>query len=279
LVTLTRGRTPIVVAALTAIALSGCSQESFLRRIAPPESQLYVRRFVDSLAVAPVDRIAREFTTRLAQEAGVLDSLRNVQRQFAMIGTVDSATLVGANAFSSPGSNTVHRDLSFEVYGARGIALVQVRLVEAGIQRQIDALHIEPLQRPLRAAHGFWQNLRLVQALVLGAAISVAAFSLWAAVQVARTAMPKRWGWALIALVGVGKFAVNWTTGELGTEILSVQLLGASAFRNGLVAPWIVAFSFPIGAIVAMRRRQRALNPVPEPSAAEPASHVPPPAV
>lgn len=276
MIRLRRPRAAIWVATVTAIALSGCNRESFLRRIAPPESQQYVRRFVDSLAVAPVDQIAREFTPRLAQEAGVLDSLRTVQRRFALIGTVDSATLVGANAFSSAGSSSVLRDLSFEVYGTRGIAFVHVRLVEEGTRRHIDALHMEPLERPLRAVHGFWQNLRLVQGVVVAAAISVVVFTLWAAVRVARTPMPRRWGWAFVALIGVGKFAVNWTTGELGTEILSVQLLGASVLRNGLVAPWIVAFSFPIGAIVALQRRQRALARMAQTSEVGLASHAPP---
>jgi hypothetical protein len=95
---------------------------------------------------------------------------------------------------------------------------------------------------------------------VLLAAVAVAAFALWTAVVVARTPMPKRWGWAAIALLGVGQLAINWTTGETTATIFAVPLPGASMARNSLTGPWMIAVSFPVGAILALLRRHRALR-------------------
>jgi hypothetical protein len=109
-------------------------------------------------------------------------------------------------------------------------------------------------------SHGFLKHLRLTQAAVLFMAIGVAAFTLWAAFAVARTPMPRRWAWVVVALLGIGKLAINWTTGETSTHLLSLPLFGGSVGRNGLFGPWIVACSFPLGAILALRRRHRVLR-------------------
>jgi hypothetical protein len=61
--------------------------------------------------------------------------------------------------------------------------------------------------------------------------------------------LPRKWLWVLFILAGVGKFAVNWTSGEWGIAPLSLQLLSASAVAS-LYGPWILSFSLPLGAIV-----------------------------
>jgi hypothetical protein len=113
---------------------------------------------------------------------------------------------------------------------------------------------------PLTGAHGFWQNLGRAQALMLCTAIVVVGFTLWTAVLIARTEMPHRWGWVVVALLGIGKVAINWTTGEMGTTLFSLPLFGGSISRSGAIGPWIVAFTFPLGAIMALYRRSRVLD-------------------
>ena len=70
----------------------------------------------------------------------------------------------------------------------------------------------------------------------------------------------QRWWWFLATMIGIGKFNLNWSTGETGTQLSSLQFLSASIGRIGLVGPWWVSVSFPLGAIVALQRRQQALT-------------------
>jgi hypothetical protein len=93
--------------------------------------------------------------------------------------------------------------------------------------------------------------------LVLAAAVISCLISLGTALVLARTAMPRRWLWAFVALLGYGQFSLNWSTGEVGTALLRVQLFGAGFVRFGIVSPWIVSFSLPLGAAYALWRRQR----------------------
>jgi hypothetical protein len=88
----------------------------------------------------------------------------------------------------------------------------------------------------------------------------------WAAVVVARTPMPRRWGWVAIALLGIGEFTINWTTGGTSARLLSLELFGASIAHSGPFGPWVVTCYFPLGAILALLNRRRSL------AAARPAS-------
>ncbi len=62
------------------------------------------------------------------------------------------------------------------------------------------------------------------------------------------------------AVVGLGKVAVNWTTGEWGIPPLSIQLSSASAAAP-LYGPWTIAVSRPLGAIVFLLNRRSCLVP------------------
>jgi hypothetical protein len=148
---------------------------------------------------------------------------------------------------------------SIELSGTSG----SIRIVEEGKLRESFATENAyrwVLWYPLTGVHGFWTNLHIAQAVRLCLAFVVAAFTLWTAVLMTRTEMPRRWGWAAIALLGIGRFSINWTTGQTTESFLSFPVLIASIGRGDALSPWIVAFSFPLGAIVALLRRQYVLR-------------------
>ena len=67
--------------------------------------------------------------------------------------------------------------------------------------------------------------------------------------------MKEKWLWILFILIGVGKVAINWTTGEWQVSPLSIQLLSASVFNDGR-RTLTVAVSVPVGAILFLFRRR-----------------------
>jgi hypothetical protein len=102
-------------------------------------------------------------------------------------------------------------------------------------------------------------NAGPAQVAVLLVAIGLTLFEIATAIIVGMTPMPRRWLWAVFALFGVGSFAMNWTTGAVSSNLFYVQLIG-SIQRIGLAGPWFVSVSFPVGAIVALRKRSQALT-------------------
>jgi hypothetical protein len=59
---------------------------------------------------------------------------------------------------------------------------------------------------------------------------------------------PKRWLWLGLTVVGVGKLAVNWTTGLAFLTPIFVSFPPAGATAP-LYGPWTVYVSVPFGAI------------------------------
>ncbi len=61
----------------------------------------------------------------------------------------------------------------------------------------------------------------------------------------------RRWLWMIGCLLGVGKVAVNWATGAVFFQPLSVALLGATALKGlGPTDPWVISASIPLPAIL-----------------------------
>jgi hypothetical protein len=100
-----------------------------------------------------------------------------------------------------------------------------------------------------------------MQYFVLALAVFFPLLTLYALVLCAKTPLPRRkWPWVLFILLGIGKLAVNWTTGSWGMTPVAVQLFSASATAP-LYGQWTVAVSLPLGAIIFLVRRKSLLAP------------------
>jgi hypothetical protein len=116
--------------------------------------------------------------------------------------------------------------------------------------KTVVGFNVNPMTRSLESQNRFTLTGKTTaQYTVLLAAIAAALVTLCSLIICAKAKLPKRkWVWVLFILVGFGKVAVNWTSGEWGIAPLSVQLFSASAFAP-FYGPWTIAASLPIGAI------------------------------
>lgn len=63
----------------------------------------------------------------------------------------------------------------------------------------------------------------------------------------------RKWLWAIVSLAGIAKFTMIWTTGEIATQALSINLIGFGVTRFiDVLSPWTVSFTLPVGAIVVL---------------------------
>jgi hypothetical protein len=73
----------------------------------------------------------------------------------------------------------------------------------------------------------------------------------------------RKWLWVIFAMLGFTSLNLNWTTGQLSYEFLTVIAPPARAGTgSGFYTPWNVQIGLPLGAIVFWLRR-RALMVVP----------------
>jgi hypothetical protein len=94
-----------------------------------------------------------------------------------------------------------------------------------------------------------------IQYLILTLAVCSLLFSVYVFVICIRTrALKRKWLWALFVLAGIGRLAINWTTGQCTFNLLSIRIPCAHAFANPY-GPWTVAVYLPLGAILFLNHR------------------------
>jgi hypothetical protein len=68
-----------------------------------------------------------------------------------------------------------------------------------------------------------------------------------------------KWAFAIFSLLAFVQFTLNWSTGAFNVQPISFQLLGAGFFSGGSAFDaWMLSFSLPIGAAVAIWRARKA---------------------
>lgn len=94
----------------------------------------------------------------------------------------------------------------------------------------------------------------MVARIIMVALIAVVlCFEVFAIVQVARSRLEHKWRWILFCLVGAAEYKLAWTSGLTGYNPFTASLLGFAVDKTGS-GPWIVSVSFPIGALLALRK-------------------------
>ena len=202
---------------------------------------------------ARVDSVATSHGQALTPVlAGIADSLRT-------FGPIDSTTkLIGWNVVNGV---TYYAGLSYELtgHGRYGVATVDVRGRDT--LKRIIGLGVSSIPEPLDQANRFTLRGKApAHYLTLLLALVCVLCSVTAAVKVGRTPMPGRWLWTLVALVGFGTFQLDWTSGAWHLSLIHFQLLSAGFKKMGPYAPWLISFSLPLGAVIALEKRRRALR-------------------
>jgi len=252
----------LLVVAIVLGPLAACgSSDDMLYRIVSKEDDAYARAYFDSLRGGRIEYALSRLSPKTYAIPGVRDSLVALWK-YLPTGPLDSMHLIGANRFTN--SSVDRTNFSYEYHSAEGWGAASVTVVgEEGI-RYVEAIGANKLKRSFEDANAL--TLRGKSAghyLILALLIVCVGASFCVAFLALRTPMPRRWLWALLALVGVSGVAFNWTNGATGIELLTVQLFGGAASRAGAAAPWILKASFPIGALMTWRRIQQARQPAP----------------
>jgi hypothetical protein len=200
----------------------------------------------------------------LAQFVGDPDTIRKVlgqAREFIAPFAIDSAQLVGWNVVTM---TDTRGDLTYETHAGTRWALFQVQVLRSGSTFHILGLRWQAEAARLAELNAFSLGSR---SLAHYSYLLLAIISLLACVGGSVFAGIRRMGlpWVLFCLIGVGKATINWSTGHQTFNPFSIQVLGAGFFRPGLVGPWLLSWSLPLGSILAvLRSRAKSENATPQ---------------
>lgn len=238
---------------LGAIALAACDQQAMLEKFASPAEQDTAKTFIDHLRHHDYDAIEKAADSSIAGPS--LNATLNEMAALMPSSPPVSVTLVGAQRFTSTAEGSIV-NLTFEYHFSDRYVIANLATKLKNEQLSIVGFHVYPESESLESQNRFkWSGKSVLQYAVLIYAICVALFTVVVLVVAAKTKMRRRkWLWILFVLFGVGKFSVNWTTGQWGVTLLVVQLFSASSYAD-FYGPWIISVSLPIGAIIFLLRR------------------------
>jgi hypothetical protein len=148
--------------------------------------------------------------------------------------------------------------MEYQYPSAKWIAASAVLSGEPGNFR-IVSFNIEVLPASLADLNAFgFAGKGPVHYVFLVLTIGTALLSLYAFVRCLRTkGLRRKWLWAIVTLVTVCGFGIDWSSGETGFQLLRLNLLGWGAGRAGWLGPWMISFPIPVGALVFLLRYRK----------------------
>ena len=245
---------------LAGMLLVGCTPE-----IPVPDDRL-ARKTLADLQHRDLEAVRSRTDSAVASPNGPLSpAIALLADTIAGFTAADSAAQVGFIVFTPFGAPDRRRvDVTYELSGHGRWLLARVGMVGTGDTERIVLLSLMPRTQSLAVENAFtFRGKGPAHFLVLLMAVVCAGGSLVTAVVVARTRMPRRWLWAFVALVGAMVVQFDWSSGASRVLLFQVVLLSAGFAKAGPFAPWIISFAMPVGAVLALDRRRRALRAPP----------------
>jgi len=167
------------------------------------------------------------------------------------------------------GHKTETVDVLFESNYAAANLLSEIvfQRVDDG-ERRVVGLHAQPLPAPFHVLNAFTlrgkgaQHYLFLLLMIGVAGVTLAALVAW---ERAGRAVHRRWWWLLGIVVGAFKITLNWTTGAIAVQAITVQVLSLGFARSGVDGPVALTLSLPVGAVAFLILRRRASLPSAEP--------------
>jgi hypothetical protein len=232
--------------------LPGCDQATLMKRFTPPADESIARSYVELLRQGKFDQIQRDLDPSLINSE-VPDTFARMAAIFPLE-PLTSSKVVGAHVFQGQGQKTTDITLEYEFPGVWVLAQVVTRRTEN--TRTVVGFHVNRIPDSLENVNRFTLvGKSALQYLTLMCGVGSFLFTFYVFVLSARDRdMKPKWLWMIVTLVGVGRFAVNWGTGQWTYQVIALQIPSITV-SHGLYAPWTVAAYVPLGAIIFLHRQ------------------------
>lgn len=239
---------------LILVISSGCNPASQIKKFTPPEDEYIATNYIAELRQGKFDRILNDFDPIL-KSALTQNVLTEMQQSIPSQDPI-SIKVIGAYQIREP--NLYKINLSFEYQFPSEWLLINVATQKKNGVLTIVGFNIYPREDSLEHLNRFTLHGKsFLQYAMLAFAALVPALILVALILCFRTKIEKRkWLWIIFILIGLGKFTINWTSGQWSFSPIYILLFGSGAFAPPY-GEWSVSTSLPLGAILFLLHRRR----------------------
>ncbi len=234
------------------VLLVGCDQAALMKKFTPPEEESIAKGYVEMLQQGKFDQIEHDLDSSL-MDSNVRNTLSKMAAFFPA-GSPESVKVVGAHIYRNQQSSKV--DITFEYQYPSKWLLVNVATEKKGGVRTVVGFNVNPIADSLENLNKFTLARKsALQYLTLACDVGSLLFTFYVfALCIRSKDIKPKWLWLIVVLVGVGKFEVNWGTGDWTYQLFAIQIpcFSMSHPPYGL---WTVAAYVPLGTIVFLQRR------------------------
>ncbi len=251
-----------LILVLFAIALfSGCNADTYMKTIlnkmVPKEDDQFAREYLETIKKNDIDTAITLLSSQI-REPNIKSKIQEIV-PFLDKGETLSIEIIGCNVFHSGNKRTSSLTYQYQFKDSWLLASVTVENIEG--KQRILGINVNPIPTSLKEINAFtFLDKKTSNYIFLIIAFLAALLILYSLILCIKTKMKKKWLWIILIFCGITKLNLNWTTGHIGFQPISISfqlLLGFSAFKQGLYAPWVLSTYLPLGAIIFLIRRKK----------------------
>lgn len=235
----------------------GCSYEGIKESMVPKEESSFAKDYLDQLRLKNYEYIKSQMHPELLAKVTVeeLDKLSG----FFPEGEPLHSELMGSNVRTV--NDVWSANFSFESKFKVDWSISGVSMTKQDGKLLVTGITVYRTNESQKVLNSFGNvELSVPKVLMLALTVITPIFMIITCFFVYRTPIEKKWRWYLLSFVGIGAVAMNWTTGEIGTKISTINLLGVGASAASEFAPLIFTFTIPIGAIAFWLKRNKMIE-------------------
>jgi hypothetical protein len=234
--------------------VAGCNQNS-TDTFTSPRERRFAENEINHLVKRNLDSVKANLAPGL--QTGNVDSALGVISRAFPDEPYDSMKFISFNIFVMNrfvDGDRFHRKASYELeyyYKDKAVyASITLDSTVRGIN--VIGLNAYPLGQHLEQINAF----DLTRPGVFGIPfilLMVASFSVIVVALVKcilRKGLRKKWLGIVFIVVGIGQVSYNWANHDFKLGILTIKFLGIGYLRHGIMGPWMLFLSFPVGAVV-----------------------------
>ncbi len=242
---------------LPALLLVGCTPEDIQEHLIPKEEVTFAKGAITQLRLTQLDELKSRMHPDLLSKVSN-EKLISLAKIFPDA-EPKSVVLMGSNV------RTVNQlwsaNFSFEYEFSQAWSVVKVSVVKQGEQCLITGMQVYQTQDSQRNINAFSKvKITAPKIAALFLTLTVPVFMLFSCFSVYRSPIEHKWRWYLASFLGVGAFTLNWTTGDFYSSFSIIKLLGFKISAHSEYAPFLLSFTFPIGALWFWIRRKKLIH-------------------
>lgn len=240
----------LIITGFLFLIISGCSMDEIPEKMIPEKADKYANEFLTDLIIkGDIDKCYDKFDNQIKNKKAKT-FLINTNNNLAGKEIVNKRIIGSRWTTFNSGENTTNYQLNYEYQFKDFWVYFSFNIIEKENNFKILGFKGQVFENSLSKANEFtFKDKGFKQYVFLTIAILIVLFIITTEIFVIKSKIKKKWLWIIGILIGLIGFQLNWTTGEIGVQLIHFKILGAGFSKTGIITPWILSFAIPVFAI------------------------------